>query len=716
MGGRATRRTAGMDARSLADALARGYGPFACALLGATAWAVAILEGWNNPIVRAEALNAGGVNILVGLGMALSGLVLIAHHNPRSLGWLLLLGGTGRVLADAVPAVASADGITSYAALTASVTIVAASVTAYYLAVYSVPFYLPAGRLTSRGTAAGVAVLAVLSTVQAVRDTVLAGGWYTITVPPGISAVVNRLDPWRYPMVRWVPAVIAGAGLTMMVVRWRRCATRDTPSAPLLVLVPYLLWLGMWLFGSWLYRLPLPWWGTDGIWYAVAAIWPTVLGYAAARDRSRHLDHSARRVLSSFLLATAVMGGYLALTALLYLVLPPFPAPRPLVLAAAGLALGALLQPTARWSARVVDLYYYGERAKPYQSVRALAEQLSKAADPAEAPRALCATAVHTLGLPGARLVARAPDGGIHELATAGTTSGADACALDSGSCFPLSHHGTVIGHLIVAPRPGEQALDHQDTEAVEILAAHAAPAIAAVRLYEDLQHSHQELLLVREEERRRLRHELHDGLGPALSGLRLQIDVVRSSCPDQLATVLQDASADLGQAVDELRRITHGLAPAALDHHDLATALRQLAERLAGPALRIDVTLSPQPLPPLAAKLETALFRIAAEALNNAARHAHADQVRLRVDVTREGVDLAVSDNGRGLPPGGNTGIGVCSMTERTTELGGTLSITGPAGHGTTVHAQFPASRTHHLKVRPFTGMDSSIRPFSAM
>jgi signal transduction histidine kinase len=284
--------------------------------------------------------------------------------------------------------------------------------------------------------------------------------------------------------------------------------------------------------------------------------------------------------------------------------------------------------------------------------------------------------------------VAPAPGGGARELASAGT------CPVDSSGCFPLSHHGTVIAHLIVALRPGEQALDGQDTEALKILTAQAAPAVAAVRLYEDLQHSHQELLLAREGERRRLRHELHDGLGPALSGLRLQIDAVRSSCPEQLAVILQDASADLGQAVDELRRITDGLAPAALDGRDLATALRQLAARLASPELRIDVELNPQVLPPLRAELETALYRIAAEALNNAARHAHADQVRLCVDATRESVDLAVSDNGHGLPSDAHTGIGLRSMTERANELGGTLSITGPVGHGTTVHAQLPASR----------------------
>ncbi len=502
--GTAAAGTAGVAARSLAGVLARGYGLFGCALLGVAAWAIAILEGLDDPMVWGEALNAGGVNILVGLGMALSGQVLIAHHRPRSLGWLLLAGGAGRVLADAVPAVVSAAGLPSQAALAASVVVVAVSVTAYYLALYAVPLFLPAGRLPGRGAVAGFALLAALSTVEAVRDTVLGGDWYAIEpVTSSLFTELQQWDPWSHPLIRWVPAVAVGASLTVMAVSWRRSATRDTPSAPLLA--PYLLWLGMWLFGNRLYPLGLPLWGMDALWYADAAIWPTLLGCTAARDRSRHLDRSARRLLSSFILAIALVAGYLTLTALLYLVLQPSPVVRPLILGTVALALGALLQPAARWSARVVDRYYYGDRAKPYQSVRALAEQLSKAADPADAPRALCATAVHTLGLPGARLVAHIHGGGVRELAAAGTS------VTDSGGCFPLSHRGMVIGHLIVASRLGEPALDRQDTETIKLLAAHAAPAVAAVRLYEDL-HSHQELLLAREEERRRLRHELHDG------------------------------------------------------------------------------------------------------------------------------------------------------------------------------------------------------------
>lgn len=674
--------------------LARGYGFFGCALLGAAAWTAAILVRLDDPQVRAAVLNAGGVNILAGLAMALSGLVLVAHDGFRSIGRLLLLGGTGCVLAEAIGAVASAAGVGNQAVLTALTVIVAASVTAYYLALYAAPLFLPAGRLPGRAAAVVVAVLAVASTVEGVRDTVLAGDWYDLPDPVTYRpfTVLGPLDPWRFPLMSWAPAALAGVSLTVMAVRWRGAGAKDALLAPLLV--PYLLWIAMWLFGSWLYPLGLPWWGTDGIWYAVAATWLVMVGYAAARDRSRHLDRSARRVLSHCLLTTAVLVGLLALTAVLYLALTPSPAMRSLAVGAVALVFGSLLQPAARWSTRVVDRYYYGERAKPYQSVRALAEQLSRAGDPADAPRVLCATAVEVLGLPGACLEAHGRDGSSRVLAAAGI----DTSGLDGGSqsCFPLSHRGTVIGQLIVAPRPGERVLDRQDTEAVEILTAHAAPAVAAVRLYEDLQRSHQELLLAREEERRRLRHELHDGLGPALSGLRLQIDVARGSCPEQLAERLEAASADLGQAVDELRRITHGLVPGALDRHDLAAALRELAERLTGPALCIDLDLSPQPLPPLAAELETALYRIAAEALNNAARHARADQVRLRVSVTTEGVSLAITDNGRGLAPGARAGIGLLSMTRRTSDLGGTISITSTPGNGTAVTARFPPTPPH--------------------
>ncbi|MFD0350516.1 histidine kinase [Kitasatospora aburaviensis] len=207
-----------------------------------------------------------------------------------------------------------------------------------------------------------------------------------------------------------------------------------------------------------------------------------------------------------------------------------------------------------------MDRYYYGERAHPYQLVRQLAERMSHAVNPADAPPLLCRTVVEALGLPAAAVRVRTR-GGPRELARLGSAD-------RSGESFPLTYEGAEIGELWVPPRYGQTELDRQDRAVLHLLADQASPAIASLGLYEDLQASREQLVLAREEERRRLRHDLHDGLGPALSGLRLRIDAARTDLPDGSTTSasLTTASAGIGQAITELRRITDGLAPAPFD------------------------------------------------------------------------------------------------------------------------------------------------------
>ncbi|MEU4106869.1 histidine kinase, partial [Streptomyces tanashiensis] len=317
------------------------------------------------------------------------------------------------------------------------------------------------------------------------------------------------------------------------------------------------------------------------------------------------------------------------------------------------------------------------------QAVRQLADRLGHALDPGDMPRLLCDTVVHTLRLPGARLVISTRHG-TRELVRKG----------DPGSGqeeFPLVYQGDVIGHLLVPPRHGELALDHQDREAVRLLADHSAPAVASLRLYEELQTSREQIVLAREEERRRLRHDLHDGLGPALSGLRLQVDAVRSAIPAEPKALrsLTAVSEGIGRAIDELRRITVGLAPAALDTADLPRALERLAEQL-GRTVRITVGLCPEPFPRLPAAVEVAVYRIAAEALNNTVRHAHADRAEATVVLAGEAVTVEIRDNGDGIPAERGEGVGLCSMAERAEELGGSFELVD-TGAGTLVRAVMP-------------------------
>ncbi|MEV7544819.1 histidine kinase [Streptomyces sp. NPDC089915] len=649
----------------------------------AVAWGVITLTHLNHPALEHLRLHLAADHVLVGLGIALTGMVFAARRTARLLGALMLCSGCLLTLAQLVPLIAVVRGA-GPGVLTAVFVLVMVAFTLINGIIYPMPLWLPTGRFPRGWGPPYVTFTAVFSALQQYHAFTHTGFvYYGVPSPLADSAWADLegvLTPWMDTAARWVPPVIAGTGILIMLVRWPRAPKSERPYA--ILAVPYVLWLvviGLNEYGD-------PPMGFEVVLvYLAAASWPATVGYVHVRDRTWALDRAGRRILTAFVLTFAFFMAYAGGAFVLDYFAPGSLSPEAGLMACLTLLVGALLRPTARWSARLVDRYYYGERAQPYQAVRALADRLGQALDPGEMPRLLCDTVVRTLRLPAARLVVHTRHGD-RELVRLGTPGGLD-------EAFPLVHRGKAIGHLHVPPRAGELALDQQDREAVRILAGHSAPAVASLQLYEELQSSREQIVLAREEERRRLRHDLHDGLGPALSGLRLQVDAARTAIPPggranaSLATV----SEGIGRAIDELRRITGGLAPAALDGADLPRALRQLAEHL-GRTLRITVSLAPDPFPGLPAAVEVALYRIAAEALNNVVRHARAGHAHAAVVLTPEAVTVEVRDDGAGVPEDGRRdgGVGLRSMAERAEELGGTFALVS-SGAGTVVRAVLP-------------------------
>ena len=242
---------------------------------------------------------------------------------------------------------------------------------------------------------------------------------------------------------------------------------------------------------------------------------------------------------------------------------------------------------------------------------------------------------------------------------------------------LPMRHRGEVVGTLRVTARPGETSLPTRDAELLAIVCDQVAPAVAALRLSDRLQQSRSALVTAREEERRRLRRDLHDGVGAALAGIRLQVETARDLVTDPVAgSLLQSAAAGVATAVDDVRAITDDLRPAVLDDLGLEAGLRGLALRMATPATAIDVNVDvPGPLP---AAVEVACYRIVAEALANAIRHAGASRVTVQLGGTATWVSLQVEDDGIGLSgrPSVN-GLGLPSMRQRAEEIGGRLEVT---------------------------------------
>jgi signal transduction histidine kinase len=211
--------------------------------------------------------------------------------------------------------------------------------------------------------------------------------------------------------------------------------------------------------------------------------------------------------------------------------------------------------------------------------------------------------------------------------------------------------------------------------------------------LTEDLQRARERLVLAREEERRRLRRDLHDGVGPALAGLTLKTETARALLPpgaDGASRQLHDLSEEIRRTVLDVRRLVEGLRPPALDELGLAGACALAADRLtAGTDLTASVAAAD--LPALPAAVEVAAYRIVVEAVTNTVRHAHARSCQVSIDHRGAALTITVTDDGAGLPTTGSHGHGLAIMQERATELGGSVTITDRSP-GVTVQARLPA------------------------
>ncbi|MDP9431041.1 MAG: sensor histidine kinase [Actinomycetota bacterium] len=209
-----------------------------------------------------------------------------------------------------------------------------------------------------------------------------------------------------------------------------------------------------------------------------------------------------------------------------------------------------------------------------------------------------------------------------------------------------------------------------------------------------ELQASREQLVAAREEERRRLRRDLHDGLGPSLGAVVLRIDTARNLAatrPEESDRLLRQVRDDVSAALVDVRRLVHDLRPTALDDLGLAGAVRQQAERLLAP--RVEVAVEAGDVADLPAAVEVAAYRIASEALVNVAKHASATRVRVTPGRDDGGaLVVTVADDGGGIAPGAPAGVGLVSLRERAAELGGRCSVECPATGGTVVRAVLPA------------------------
>jgi signal transduction histidine kinase len=513
----------------------------------------------------------------------------------------------------------------------------------------------------------------------------------------------TRLAHWQSPLGLPardgnIPAALTAAGILLLltagagavaglVARWRRggpivrqqlllFALAACPPALVLILV-FATSGGIpgWVFGVAL--LPLP-----------VAIAVAVLSHGLY-----DLRRAVHRTLLWLAMSGTVVAIYAAVVATAAALAPGHGAWWPPALAAALAAL--LLIPLRETLQRGVTRVVYGRWHEPYEVLAGLGERLEAAAD---VDRLLEAAVTElTTGLDLRDASVRGLDGA----AVAGATGTSD----DTGTTVALQAYGATVGWL--AYRPPVRQLSTAEQRLVRDLARQLGGALHARLLREDLQRARERLVLAREEERRRLRRDLHDGIGPALAGLTLKTETARALLPpgtDSAARQLHGLSEEIRRTVIDVRRLVEGLRPPALDELGLAGACAQAVERLtAGADLAASVHASDD-LPALPAAVEVAAYRIVVEAVTNTARHARARYCRVLLAFTSAALAITVTDDGTGLAAAGNHGNGLAIMRERAEELGGTLTVSA-ASPGVTVHARLPAV-TAPARVPPVPGV----------
>ncbi|MDP8975646.1 MAG: sensor histidine kinase [Actinomycetota bacterium] len=414
------------------------------------------------------------------------------------------------------------------------------------------------------------------------------------------------------------------------------------------------------------------------------------LGLAVLKLRLYDVDLVINRTIVYGALTVAIVAVYIGMVAGVGALLPLDETLLSLV--ATGVVAVAFAPLRARVQRRVNRLMF-GQRDDPYALLSGLGRLLARSGTPEATLQNLCETVATALKLPGTA-IELAQDGGWMSRAAYGKGVDADG----DGIVVPLEHQGEVVGRLVVAPRSQREPLSAQDHRLLEDIAHQAGALARSVRLTSALQRSRERLVAAREEERRRIRRDLHDGLGPSLASQTFRLDAVLERLgddPDGAAELLLALKHHNQEMVADIRRLVHELRPPALDELGVAGALAAHAGQLERTArLTIEVYTTPDPLPVLPAAVEVAAYRIAREAITNVVRHAEATRCTASLQAMGSTLSIVVTDDGIGLQRPVRPGVGLTSMRERAEELGGAFEVAPAHPTGTRMRTTLPITR----------------------
>ena len=537
----------------------------------------------------------------------------------------------------------------------------------YFYTVPVIPHLFPDGRALGRRWGHLVRTLLVLATLAIV-------GRMFADVPPDLAP--NADNPLGMAGATWLRGLVVACviplffvgiptGVLVIALRMRRAQDRERTQLLWLLLGGLVLLVGV-AVGF------LP--GAAGDWAFAASLAgvPAAMAIGILRHQLFDIEVTLSRTLVFAIVTAMVVAAYVVLVYGADAIAPGS-SWGVLVVALAALAASAVRDRVQR----LVDTRLFGHRHNAYAVVADVGKRVAGASQPVDALQRLVDGLRESLRLPYAAYVS-------DDLTL---TSGAP---VHGSQVVKVEALGERVGELHVGLRRPHERWTPQQENAVAEIASRAGTLAYAARLVGDVALSRGRIVAAREEERRRLRQDLHDGVAPALAGTALQLDSLARRLRPLDASLAERAEAlrdGLRAGVGELRAVVHGLRPPVLDQLGLAGAVKQLVAGHDQPVT--EVTVAPFDPPPAA--VEVAAYAIAAEAFTNALRHSVAS--RVEVGLGQDGRDLVVrvSDNGVGMPARVKEGVGVRSMRERAAEVGGTVRLTRTPGGGTTVRAALP-------------------------
>ncbi len=492
----------------------------------------------------------------------------------------------------------------------------------------------------------------------------------------GESATVVLIQLYRYRRV--------SSPLERQQTKWVVFGLAVPATVDVLVSVSYLLFPVLSSPGS-LYPL-----ASNMVYPFLPLFLPLSFGFAILRSRLWDIDIIINRTLVYGTLTAIVVGVYVLVVSILGTLLHMF-GDFLISLLATGLV-AVLFQPLRARLQRGVNRLMYGERDDPYAVLSRLASRLETTLAPEAILPTIVETVAQALKLPYAAIALKQGD----EFSLTASYGHPQ----DNPLILPLVYHTETIGQLRLSPRAPGEAFTAADRRLLEDIAHQAGVAAHAVRLTSDLQRSRERLVTAREEERRRLRRDLHDGLGATLAALHLQAGAIRTLMRHDLASAdveMLDLQAEIRSAIADIRRLVYALRPPTLDELGLVGAIRQYAAQYDLPVTQSEsdgclpvAVEAPEHLPALPAAVEVAAYRIVQEALTNVARHAHARTCTVRLAITGA-FQLEISDDGVGFRLESGAGVGLLSMRERAAEAGGSCLVESTPGLGTRILVRLP-------------------------